>query len=72
MISLFCCLHEKYEKYKLSRLLKKLDKPMSIDLTSLRSKFSTPKQIKAVINLSIIYDSETRQLQVSQLEIVNQ
>lgn len=85
MISLFCYLNEKYQHYKLSKLLKKLDKPINIDLTSLRSKYlkSIEKKDKSdlkidqnnhkiIIILSITYDPDTHLLQVSHLELMEQ
>ena len=77
MISLFCCLNEKYQRYKLSKLLKKLDKPINIDVTSLRSKYTkSPRKEKTnnkiIINLSLTctYDPDTHQLQVLPQEMM--
>lgn len=76
MISLFCFLNERYQRYRLNRLdrlEKKIEEPISIDLTSLRSKFARSpekKETKIIINLSITYDTETHQSQVSELKVV--
>ncbi len=70
MISLFCYINERYEKYKLAKLLKKLENPINIDSTSLRSKFTRSKEKKITINLSITYDIETHQSQVSELKVL--
>lgn len=82
MISLSCFLKEKYQKYRLAKLLKKLDKPISIDLTSLRSKYGQNttiknkeinehiEKLKFTIQISFIYDPSNHQLQVSHLELM--
>lgn len=83
MISLLCYLNERYQRYRLNRLdrlEKKLEEPISIDLTSLRSKFTVKSSekkdtrhsndTKIIINLSITYDTETHQSQVSELKVV--